>query len=175
MWSMKNSTLQSFRFAAVIAAAFLAFSASAQTPPPTIKHMDKKFIVKAAKSGMAEVDISRVVAARSTNSDVRTLAQMMVDDHSKANEALTTLAASKGVTFPAKDMDLTDTWTKKNAKDLDADYLSKMVSDHKDAVSLFEKEAEKGEDADAKAFANDTLPKLQHHLAMVVNLQQMMK
>ena len=172
---MKNSTLQSFRFAAVIAAAFLAFSASAQTPPPTIKHMDKKFIVKAAKSGMAEVDISRVVAERTTNPDVRTLAQMMADDHSKADDTLATLAASKGVTFPAKDMELTDTWTKKSAKDLDADYLSKMVSDHKDAVSLFEKEADKGEDADAKAFASDTLPKLQHHLAMATDLQKTVK
>jgi putative membrane protein len=169
---MKTSTLQSFRFAVLGAAAFLALSASAQT---SITHADQRFIEKAAKSGMAEVDISRVVVDRTMNPQVRTFAQMMVDDHSKANEALASIAVGKGVQLPAKDTAVTDQWTKKSGKDLDADYVAQMVSDHQDAVKLFTKEGVKGSDVETMAFAHDTLPKLQHHLDMAVDLQKTLK
>ena len=169
---MKTSTLQSFRFAALSAAAFLTLSAAAQT---SITHADQRFIQKAAKSGMAEVDISRVVVARTMNPDVKSFAQMMADDHAKANEALASIAVAKGVQLPAKDTDTTDKWTKKSGKELDADYLGKMVSDHQDAVKLFTKEGVKGSDVETMAFARDTLPKLQHHLDMALDLQKTLK
>jgi len=124
---------------------------------------------------MEEVDISRVVAERTSNAQVRAFAQMMVDDHTSANEALASIAASKSVELPAKDTADADGWTKKNGTDLDEDYVKKMVSAHKDAVELFEKEADKGKDAETKAFARATLPKLQHHLEMAMDLKRTLK
>jgi putative membrane protein len=171
---MKTSTLMPIRFATAMAAALLAFQASAQTSP-TLSHGDKSFLEKAAKSGMEEVDISRAVVERTTNPDVKAFAQMMVDDHSAANSAVASLAGSKGVELPAKDMDDMAKWTKKSASSLDADYISKMVSDHEDAVKLFQKESDKGTDMDTKSFARDTLPKLQHHLEMAMDLKTKVK
>jgi len=169
---MKTSTPLPIRFASVIAAAILALNASAQTP---LKHSDKSFIEKAAKAGAEEVNISRVAVERTSNPEVRSFAQMVVDDHSSANAALASIAASKGVTLPAKDMDDANKWSKKSGKDFDEDYVEKMVSAHKDAVELFEKEANKGDDAETKAFARDTLPRLQHHLEMAMDLKKMVK
>jgi len=169
---MKTSTLLPIRCAAVIAAAFFTLTASAQT---TIKHADKSFVEKAAKAGQEEVDISRVAVERTMNPQVRTFAQMIVDDHTSANEALAAIAAGKEVKLPAKDMDATEKWTKKSGKDFDGDYIGKMVSAHKEAIELFGKEADKGEDADVQAFARATLPKLQHHLEMALDLQKTLK
>jgi len=41
-----------------------------------------------------------------------------------------------------------------------------MVKDHQEAVDLFDEEAKSGQDPALKAFAAQTLPTLEHHLAM---------
>jgi putative membrane protein len=84
------------------------------------------------------------------------------------------LASSKGVTLPNKEVD-TDKWEKRSAKSFDEEYMEKMVSDHKDAVDLFEKEAKKGDDVQLTAFASKTLPTLQAHLAKAQDLKKMLK
>jgi putative membrane protein len=170
---MNKSTLLPIRFAALFAAAFLALQASAQ--PTDLKHSDKSFIEKAAKAGAEEVDISLIVVDRTMNPMVKEFAQMIVTDHTGANEALAAIAASKGVQLPPKDPDATDKWAKKTGKDFDEDYINKMIAAHKDAVELFQKEADKGDDPQVKAFARDTLPKLQHHLAMAMDLKKTLK
>lgn len=144
-------------------------------PPAALKHADRNFIEKAARSGMDEIDISQVAAQRTSNPDVRRLAQMMVADHGAANEELAALAAAKGVSLPAKDADHASKWVKRDAKNFDHDYLDKMVSDHEDAVKLFEKEAKDGEDAESVAFARKHLPKLQHHLQQALDLKRLLK
>jgi putative membrane protein len=74
------------------------------------------------------------------------------------------------VSLPAKEPKLDDKWMKAG-KDLDEDYMEAMVSDHKDAVDLFEK-ATKSDDADIAAFAQKTLPTLQHHLDRAKELKK---
>lgn len=114
----------------------------ADAPKIDLKHGDKSFIEKAAKSGMEEVAISRIAVERATNPQVREFAQMMVSDHSGANSELTTLALSKNVTLPAKDINI-DKWEKRSAKSFDEEYMEKMVSDHKETLDLFKKNPRK--------------------------------
>jgi len=139
-----------------------------------MKKMDRDFFDKAAKAGMSEIAISRVAASRTSNPDVRKLAQMMIEDHEKAGEELATLAANCGVSLPAKDPHPAK-WEKHDAKKFDKDYLAKMVSDHEDVVKLFEKYAKDGNDPDAVAFARKHLPKLQAHLQHAVDLKRVLK
>jgi putative membrane protein len=141
-----------------------------------LSHSDRSFFEKAAKSGVKEVTISQAVADRLVNPQIKQFAQMMVSDHSNANSELMALAASKGVVLPAKDtkeMKFEEKWSKKS-KGVDEDYMEEMVSDHKDAVDLFEKAA-KSEDPDIAAFARKTLPTLQQHLTMAKDLHKMSK
>jgi putative membrane protein len=46
------------------------------------------------------------------------------------------------------------------------------VKDHKNDISLFEKQARDGKDAHLKAFAEQTLPTLQKHLSVAQNLSK---
>jgi putative membrane protein len=130
---------------------------------------DSAFMAKAGGDGMAEVELGRMAVDRASSADVKAFAQMMVDDHTKANGELTGLAAQKGVTLPSEPPPAA-----KAAKDhlgslsgaaFDKAYMTHMVADHEKAVALFSKEASGGKDSDTKEWAAKTLPTLQQHLA----------
>jgi putative membrane protein len=174
----------SIRLAAAAAAAILCTALSAQvTPTPTmtpdqptadegggnLDHHDRWFVRKAAEGGMEEVAISQAVMDKLTNAQLKEFAQTMITDHTAANNELATLAGNKGVKLPAA-KDWAEDWSKKSG-DVDKKYIKKMVSDHKEAVKLFEKGSE-SKDADIAAFAQKTLPTLQHHLSMAEDLEK---
>lgn len=130
---------------------------------------DRNFFEKAAKSSHKEVAVSQAVLSKLTAPGAREFAEMMVRDHTAANEELLALAQRKGADLSdlqeSRDQErLTRRWQDNN-KNLDEDYLKEMVKDHEDSVELFEKAA-KSEDPEIAAFAQKTLPKLQHHLEM---------
>ena len=131
-------------------------------------------IGKIAESGREEVEVSRIAAERATNPDVKKFAQMMVDDHTRANEELESLASAKGVKLKDKEKS-ENKWSKKDAQDFDRDYVKKMVSDHKKDIDLFSKESKNGTDAELTEFARKTLPTLNKHLETVSELEKTVK
>ena len=143
------------------------------TATVSLDHSDRSFLEKAAKSGMKEVDVSQAVVGRLTNPQVRDFAQMMVNDHTSANSELMALAARRGVTLPADKPKYADKWSRKGG-DLDEDYIGEMKDDHEDAVKLFEKAA-KSNDPEIAAFAQKTLPTLEHHLELAKQLKKSVK
>jgi putative membrane protein len=52
------------------------------------------------------------------------------------------------------------------------EYIDQQVDAHEDAVDLFGRYAEEGENAQLKAWAAKTLPDLQHHLKMAQDLDK---
>ena len=178
MATMKTLTLsRQLRFLALLSAGLLGVNAHAAMSPAAgpLSGADRSFIEKAAKAGMEDVDASRVAAERSSNPAVRDFASMIVNDHESANATLASIAAARGVTIPAKDMDTVKKWTKQDSKDFDHDYLAKMVSDHEDAVKLFQKQANEGKDDETVMFARKVLPKLEHHLQVANDLKRALK
>ncbi len=131
---------------------------------------DAKFMMMAAMSDMNEISLSNMAMQKSTNDDVKRMAQMIVDDHTKASDELKTVAMSKNVTLPASaDAKHQVMMTKMQAMSgemFDRAYVKAMVKDHEKAVKMFTKESMSGKDADARAFAAKTLPVLQSHLTM---------
>jgi putative membrane protein len=134
---------------------------------------------EAAQSGMAEVMLSNLALQKSQNEQVRTFAQQMVTDHTAANSELTSLASTKNVTLPtdvdSKHRSAMDKLNGMSGTDFDKAYMKQMVKDHEAAVKLFQRQADRGDDADAKAFAAKTLPTLQGHLQMARNMNDSMK
>lgn len=131
---------------------------------------DHKFLMDAGMSGLKEVELGRLAAQQGASDAVKQFGQRMVDDHSKANTELASLASSKGMTLPTAvdDKHRADV-TKLSAMsgaDFDRAFAKMMLKDHQKAVDLFEKQSTKGADADLKAFAAKTLPTLQEHLQM---------
>ena len=131
---------------------------------------DHEFIMDAAMGGMMEVELGRVAAQKGTSDAVKQFGQRMVDDHSKANSELMSLASGKGITLPTeldqKHRNEVTKMSNMSGAEFDRSYSKMMLSDHTKDVAAFEKESTKGGDADLKAFASKTLPTLQEHLQL---------
>ena len=129
---------------------------------------DTKFMKEAAIGGMEEVELGKLAQSKATNADVKKFGQRMVDDHSKANEKLTSLASSKGVQLPTqldrKAQGDVDKLAK--ASSFDREYMDMMVKDHQKDVADFRKQSTSAKDADLKNFASTTLPTLEEHLKL---------
>ncbi|MBA3783969.1 MAG: DUF4142 domain-containing protein [Acidobacteria bacterium] len=142
------------------------------------KNSDSKFMMMAAMSDMNEIGLSNTALSKSSNEDVKKLAQMMVDDHTKASEELKPIAMSKNVMLPtemdSKHKAAMEKMSAMSGSGFDREYVKMMVKDHEKAVAMFQKEANNGKDAEAKAFAAKTLPTLQGHLDMSRNMMTKM-
>ncbi len=135
-----------------------------------MSQQDHKFVMDTAMGGLKEVELGRVAAQQGATDAVKQFGQRMVDDHTKANTELMTLATSKGMTLPTEldekhRQDVTKLSGMSGAA-FDRAYARMMVNDHKKKVDNFEKQSERGGDPDLKAFATRTLPTVQEHLQM---------
>ncbi len=126
------------------------------------------FAKKAAIGGMMEVQLGQMAAQKAASQRVKDFGQMMVDDHSKANDQLKALASQHNVQLPtALDNDhqkKVDNLTKKSGADFDKAYMSMMVDDHKKDIGEFQDAAKNTDDQALSNFATTTLPVLQKHL-----------
>jgi putative membrane protein len=141
---------------------------------PTSGSADTSFIRQAAMDGMAEVQLGQLAAKNASSADVKQFGQRMVDDHSKANSELKSIASQQSVTLPTeldgKHKATVDKLSKLQGEEFDRAYMTEMVSDHAQAVSLFQREAKTGKDEATKAFAEKTLPTLQEHHKMAQSI-----
>ena len=159
---------------ALTMAAAPAFAQKKQTktsaPAAAKQQSDQKFVMDAAKGGMAEVELGKLAQDKASSDQVKNFGKRMVDDHSKANDELQTLAKNKNITLPTdldpKDKALKDRLSKLSGAAFDRAYMNAMLRDHRKDVSEFKMESTSGQDADVKAFASKTLPTLEDHLKL---------
>jgi putative membrane protein len=136
---------------------------------------DSMFVTKAAQGGMAEVKLGNLAQEKAESPDVKNFGQTMVADHTKANDELKKIASGKGIAMPsdidAKDQATYDHLSKLSGAAFDRAYMRDMVADHKADISEFKRQADRGADADLKAYASKTLPTLEHHLQMAESIE----
>ena len=154
-----------------LALACAAPSFAAKKKPAPAKAMnDSTFVTKAAKGGMAEVELGKLATEKAASDQVKQFGQRMVDDHSKANDELKGIAQQKNMTLPteidAKDKALRMRLSKLSGAAFDRAYMQAMLRDHKTDVNEFRMESKSGMDTDIKAFATKTLPTLEDHLKL---------
>ena len=133
----------------------------------TVDDKTHTFMNDAAEAGMAEVEIAKLAKDRTQNPRVKNFAEMMIKDHSDANNKLQTIARDKSVTLPStlgKHQDHLEDLSKKNGAEFDKAYMKMMVNGHEDVVKEFEKCSQNGTDPDVKTFAAQTLPTVRMHL-----------
>ncbi|HEU5401121.1 MAG TPA: DUF4142 domain-containing protein [Terriglobales bacterium] len=145
-----------------------AASTEANGSGSQVSAKDKAFMKKAAQGGLEEVELGQMIAGKAQSNDVKQFAQRMVDDHTKANDQLKSLAQQKGVTLPSemdsKGKALKSHLEKLSGDQLDKAYMKAMVQDHTKDVQDFKTESQAAKDKDLKSFASQTLPTLQDHL-----------
>jgi putative membrane protein len=161
---MKHALVATAVFVLAAAPAF------AQATPKPVSSTDETFMLNTAKAGMAEVELGKLAAQNASSDSVKKFGQRMVDDHSKGNDELKTLAASKNVVLPsevdAQDKAMKDKMAAMKGEAFDREYMAMMVGGHTKVVESFRTEAKSGQDADLKAWVTKTLPAIEAHLKL---------
>lgn len=135
------------------------------------------FVKEVAISDMFEIE-SNKLAQDKGNAPEKKFASQMVTDHTKTSTELKGLVASGKVkadlptALDNSHQSKLDRLKGEGGKDFSSDFDSVQASAHKDAVSLFERYAKGGDNADLKNWAGKTLPALKHHLAMAQALKK---
>lgn len=128
---------------------------------------DRRFVSEASQGGMFEVKSSQLAIDKGVSGPTREFAQMMVDDHGKANRDLESLVRKKGgtisSTLDAEHQEMLDALAALNGKEFERKFHDDQVKGHDDAIALFERYSKNADDPDIKAFANRLLPTLRAH------------
>ena len=137
---------------------------------------DATFVKMAGIDGMHEVELGKIGAEKAKNGDVKKFAEMMVTDHTKANEELKGAAKAAGLEVPSrldeKHQKHVDMFKNYKGANFDSDYMKHMVTDHTQAVTLFTRASKELKNKELKDFATKTLPVIQGHLEMAKKLQK---
>ena len=137
---------------------------------------DRVFVGDALKGGMAEVQLGQLALQKSTNADIKQFAQKMVDDHTKMDDQMKTIAQQIGVKVPdgpsKKDKATIAKLQALNGDDFDKAYVKEMVEDHKTDLNDFKAEAENGSDATVRNAANQGSQIINQHLQMIEQIAQ---
>ena len=133
---------------------------------------DSAFLTEAIQGNLSEISIGELAQKNGGSEGVKSVGQMLVQDHSTANEKAMSLAKAHTDTPPtmpkAESKSLHDRLAKLSGEQFDKEFAKAMVEDHKEDINEFQEQA-KGT-GDVASFAKDTLPTLQKHLQTAQSL-----
>jgi len=132
---------------------------------------DALFAQAAAVSGLSEVAVSELGSQKATRNDLKAFSRRMIEDHTQANNELMAIARQKQIALP-REVDARAAFCYQSLSGLSADDFDKCFAKaqlvaHMEALATFEAEAERGQDADLKAFASKIVPKIREHIKML--------
>lgn len=134
------------------------------------------FLQEAASAGMMEVELGNLASQKGSSQEVKDFGEKMVQDHTRSNAELMSIASQKNVDLPKSMMDehqsMVDMLSNLSGEEFDKAYINHMAEDHEEDIEKFEEAANDVQDSDLKAFAQKTLPILQQHLQTVKQIQQ---
>ena len=157
---------------AVLAAmAALASPAFADTPKEA-----KDFADKVTVATKFEIDTSELALKYAKTAEVKAFAQQMIDDHTKAGKEFKAALKQANIEPPMNMLDATHTakYAKLRVftteKSFEPAYVTVQLKAHEEAVATFKDYAQNGGTPALKTFAEKTLPTLEHHLAMIKDI-----
>ena len=170
-----------------IIAAILLFSGPALAQSPGEKTGVKEvlgispsmpdFVKQVAISDMFEIQSSELAMQRG-DATTKAFAGQMISAHRKTSDEMKELVASGKVkeTLPTKldsaHQEKLDKLEGLHGMDFSKQYRRDQIEAHKDAVSLFERYADGGDNPALKDWAGKTLPALRRHLEMAEQLEK---
>ncbi|WP_223458319.1 MULTISPECIES: DUF4142 domain-containing protein [unclassified Pseudomonas] len=152
-------------FAALLG--LITSSAFAQSPA--------EFIDEASAKGMADIEASRLAHQKSESKEVKDYTIIVINDRTTANQHLAKIARQLDLPVAPREEIV------EKAKALmpqvmdgatyDEAYTASQVKTTQEAIDQLQQEAQTTDVPQIKAFAEETLPKLQNHLQMAKALQ----
>jgi len=136
---------------------------------------DMQFVTNAAEGGQFEVEVAKLAADKASSPEVKSYAQMLVADHSAANDKLRQIASSHNVALPAslpadkkKEIDML---ANLSGAEFDKQFVKIVgIKDHHHDIADFEKASKTAQADDVKNFAESALPTLKKHMAAAEKL-----
>jgi putative membrane protein len=141
-----------------------------------LSEQDRTFIQNAAKANQDEIDVGKLAQQKSSNPQVKSYAQTLVDDHTKSLRELENLAGKKGVSItPRQGATAGAEYSQLEGQSgvlFDRTFASQMVQDHEKAISMFEQALKNTQDPDVRNYINMTLPVLRNHLMQARDIER---
>jgi len=132
---------------------------------------DALFAAAAAESGLAELTLSQLGVQKATDPELKRFSQQMIEDHTRMDAELKSLAARKGLALPQavgyRSAFCSQSLAGLSGEEFDRCYAKAQLVAHMEAVGLFESEAQRGQDRDIMALASKGLPHIKEHLKMI--------
>lgn len=149
----------------------------------------REFVTRIGVAGLAEVELGKLASERAMDADVKAFAQMMVRDHSRANNELSKIASQLNIQVPTEldptHRELTDRLSKVKGAEFDREYMAAMVKGHEDAAGLLRSftSADRpiGTSGSARGeqslmeWAMKMMPTVERHLERARQIQQRLK
>ncbi len=137
---------------------------------------DTYFVTQTSLGTPFQVDSGRLAETKATTRAIQSYAQLMVSSHITVNNALTAILKNKAPTPPptllkAAYSTMISTLQRESGRTFDTDFVGGQVNYQRANTALYQYEIANGTDPDLKAFAQQTLPKIQDHLARALKLQ----
>ncbi len=115
----------------------------------------REFVNEMAITNMAEIQLGNLAEKQAASPQVKQFAQMMVEDHTKANDELKQIASQLNVQLPTeldeKHRDLSEKLTKLQGEEFDREFMSAMVDGHEEAVNKVEDRANRANQTTSSA------------------------
>lgn len=130
------------------------------------------YVEMAASSDMYEIQSSQIALSRARTPEMRSFAQMMVDDHSNTSQQLMAAATASGLPPTTQRLlpmhaQLLARLQARSGADFDAEYGRQQLMAHQQAVALHSNYAARGDTPALRAVASAAVPIVTRHLEMV--------
>ena len=142
--------------------------------------MDTYFVTQTSLGTPFQTDAGRIAQDEGGTPAIRDYAQLMVSSHIAVNDALEDVLKPKAPVPPptllkAAYGTIVSNLAADKGPRFDSDYVLGQVAYQKANTALYQYEIDNGTDPDLKAFAAQTLPKIEDHLERALKLQQDLK
>ncbi|AYM66002.1 DUF4142 domain-containing protein [Agrobacterium fabrum] len=171
----------------IISLAFMSIAVSAAAQSATestgvnsalgVAPKTEDFVLEVSASDLFEIESSRLALTKG-DASIKAFAQQMINEHEKTSAELKALVsggkiqAKPTAALTDDHKEQVDDLAKLDGAQFSEGYVDDQIDAHEDAVDLFKRYADGGDNAELKAWAAKTLPALQHHLEMARGLDK---
>jgi putative membrane protein len=138
--------------------------------------MAMEYVGMAGAGDLYEIESSRLALEKSASDEVKTFAQMMIDNHTATTAEVKAAAEAAGLTPPAPALSPTQQTMLDNLRNLAAEefdraYLGQQANAHQTALNLHRTYAEAGDTEQLREVAAAAVPIIERHIAELEGME----
>ena len=148
----------------------------AQRQEKNLSSADQKFMMKAARINLAEIECAQLALKHGTGTQLKAFAERMLKDHRRLNDQLKEVAAKHNVTLPttlnAQQRQEAEQLSRLKGTAFDNAFANDMVTNHARATAKFKQEAKNVQDPRLRRWTDQAIPVLDEHLRLARKLER---